>query len=198
VLDKGVCSYLGTPAGAVAHYLQATVGAEGSISYADQPAETDAAAEVLALAYRTGDGAELTCAKADDALLVEITLRVNRRLPQAAVQVALRHVGGELFISMNSQQRNVFYDLRPGVQHITLRLPALPVASGSYYAQVRIWDAAACKLVRETPFRYPLQVDDDGNGTGMLALPHAWGNVIPGEASVPARSSAPALEAVCP
>ncbi|HRX86934.1 MAG TPA: ATP-binding cassette domain-containing protein, partial [Phycisphaerae bacterium] len=174
VLDKGVRSYIGAPADAVAHYLQATMNAEGRVSYADQPAEGDLAAEVIDVRYGAGDGKPLTCAVVDEPVLVQVRLRVARRLPRLAVQVALRHIGGELFVSMNSQQRDVFFDLAPGMHEVTLRLPTLPVASGSYYAQVRLWDAAECKLVKETPFRYPLQVEDSGQGTGMLALPHAW------------------------
>jgi ABC-type polysaccharide/polyol phosphate transport system ATPase subunit len=178
VLDKGVRSYIGSPADAVHHYLRATMQAEGGVSYTDQPVEGACAADVLDVAYRTGDGAELTCAAADGAMLVQVTLRVHQPLPQLAVQVALRHIGGELFISMNSQLRDVLYDLPPGDHRITLRLPTLPVASGSYYAQVRLWDAQRCKLVRETPFRYPLQVEDGGHGTGMLALPHGWSAAV--------------------
>jgi len=189
VLDKGTCSYLGKPAEAVAHYLRATMHAEGGVGYADQPADGSAAAEVLDLTYAAADGdaAELDCTRADEPVVVHVTVRVHQRVTRLAVQVALRHMGGELFISMNSQQRDVLYDLAPGVHRIPLRLPALPLASGSYFAQVRLWDAEHCRLVCETPYRYPLQVEDGGQGTGMLALPHHWGNAIAvdGGASAP-------------
>lgn len=183
VLDKGAASYIGTPAGAVAHYLAATMNAEGRVSYADQPADASTSAQVVGLDYRAGDGSEVTCAASDEPLCIEIALRVAQPVTQLAVQVALRHIGGELFISMNSQQRDVLYDLAPGTHRLTLRLPALPVASGSYLAQVRLWDAGNCRLVSETPFRFPLQVEDGGNGTGMLALPHVWAAAQAGDAA---------------
>jgi len=174
VLDRGTCTYLGSPADAVAHYLSATMDAEGAVGYADQPHDDAADAVVIGVSYRDAEGRLLTCAQAHEPVCVRVTLAVHRPLAGLAVQVAMRHIGGELFVSVNSQQQGVLFDLPPGTHHVALRFPALPVASGSYLAQVRLWDTRRCRLLMETPYRFPLQVEDGGRGTGMLALPHAW------------------------
>ncbi len=174
VLNQGQRTYIGSPAGAVEHYLQATMRNEGAVGYADQPPDPQRAADVLDLRYLNAMGEPINCVDADAPLRAEVTLRTHRHVPRLAVQVALRHIGGELFISLNSQQQQVTFDLAGGIHRVALELPALPVASGSYFAQVRLWDAEACKLAAETPFKYPLQVEDNGRGTGMLALPHGW------------------------
>lgn len=178
VLDNGTRTYIGSPAGAVEHYLQATMNAEGAVGYADQPSDGNLAAHVLGVEYRSPTSDDFVCAHVHEPLDVDVTLRARQPINQLAVQVALRHIGGELFISMNSQQQQRTFDVAPGTHRITLHLPALPVASGSYYAQVRLWDAGACRLITETPFKYPLQVEDGGKGTGMLALPHAWSEPV--------------------
>ena len=66
------------------------------------------------------------------------------------------------------------YDAPAGLHRVTLSLPSLIVSSGTYYAQVRLWDAQACKLLAESPYKFTLQVEDQGKATGMIALPHEW------------------------
>ncbi|MCB9866351.1 MAG: hypothetical protein H6816_06920 [Phycisphaerales bacterium] len=58
-----------------------------------------------------------------------------------AVQVA--GIGGELFVSMNSQQRDVFFDLARACR-VTLRLPHAARRERLITMQVRLWGAAEC------------------------------------------------------
>jgi ABC-type polysaccharide/polyol phosphate transport system ATPase subunit len=174
VLDQGRRTFLGSPTAAIEHYLRATMHADGGVGYTDQPTRGDAPLTVVDVQLCDRQGSPLERVDAHQPCRIDVQLHADRPLDQVAVQVALRHIGGELFISMNSQQHDRTYAFEPGAHRVPLVLPAFPVASGTYYAQVRLWDAAGCALIGETPFKFPIQVEDGGQTTGMLALPHAW------------------------
>jgi lipopolysaccharide transport system ATP-binding protein len=179
VLDHGERTFLGNPADAVAHYLRATMHTGGAVGYTDQPHDESAAALVNDLVFRDGAGDCVTCVASGQAVEADVIFEAYERLPRLAVQIAMRQPGGGLFVTFNSQQQNVYYDVAAGTNQITLKLPGLPVASGNFFAQVRLWDAAQCRLLTETPFRFTLQVEDGGQTTGMLALPHEWSKAQP-------------------
>jgi lipopolysaccharide transport system ATP-binding protein len=194
VLHQGRVTFTGPPADAVARYLQATMAVDGAVGYSDQPRDEQAAGSVLDLVFRDGDGLAATCLSPREPLEAELRFDLHEAVGRLAVQVALRHPGGGLFVSFNSQQQGRLYDAPAGVSTVRLRIPALPIASGTLFAQVRLWDAGRCRLLTETPFRYTLQIEDRGQTTGMLALPHEWSPLAPEAA--PSEATAAELNAV--
>ena len=53
-------------------------------------------------------------------------------------------------------------------------LARLPLAGGQYFWNVRLWDAERGTIELDTPFDYPLLIDDGGEATGMLTLQRTW------------------------
>ncbi len=177
VLDSGRCAHLGATESAVEHYLDATMNVVGAIEYTDQPIDKNRVAEVIDLQY-LGDGNEpLTCADPRKPVRVEVSFEVRRHVPRLGVEVNIRQMGGELLVSMASSRSGVEYEVRPGITKVVMDLPAFPVASGTYSAQVRLMDLDSCRFVDETPYKYRLQVDDNGLTTGMLSLVNDWSPV---------------------
>jgi hypothetical protein len=111
-------------------------------------------------------------------LEIEIGFDLSAPVPGLCVETTIRAVAGGLSVNFNSGREGVLYDAPAGRGHVRLCVPALPLAGGSYLARVRLWDTARCKLVAETPARFPLCLDDEGRATGGLALPHAWSRAV--------------------
>ena len=177
VLNQGRATFLGDPADAIEHYLSATMNSTGAIGYSDQPVDDSATAQVTDVLYSDGCGQSVTSADPGHPLRITVSFRTLEQVPRLGIQVNIRRIGGELFTSIGSQQQEVTFDVEAGDHEVSLTLPSFPVAAGTYYTQIRLWDADQCRLLVETPYRYPLQIDDGGNGTGMLALPHSWSTV---------------------
>ena len=174
VLDQGQRTHLGLPETAVEHYLNATMNVSGAIGYSDQPLDKNAPVDILGLEYLDQNGLPVICTDPRKPLHLEVSFNCRKRIKQLAIVVNIRHMGGELFLSMGSNRQGDAYDAHPGLGKATLHFPALPVASGTYVAQVRVWDAQECRFIAETPYKYSLQVEDAGRTTGMLSLPHEW------------------------
>ncbi len=184
VLDHGKRAFFGTPETAVEHYLSATMNVQGTVGYTDHQSGHQAVADVLGLDYLRGDGQTAVCVDPLEPVQASVKLRLHEPVESLAVTINIRHMGGELFLSMGSQSQGVTYSAPAGVCEVSLNLPALPVASGTYLAQVRVWDMRKSVLIGETPYKFSIQVEDGGKTTGMLALPHGWSDLRPVESGM--------------
>jgi lipopolysaccharide transport system ATP-binding protein len=177
VLDAGRCTFLGAPEDAVGHYLQAVAHRTGELTYMDHPRPEDTPASHIGLRFLDGAGADFVCAGAQEPVTIEIRFRLRHPVPRLTVETALRRANGELIVSLNSRQHGITYAADAGDHRVTITLPALPLASGAYLALVRLWDADRARLLGETPYRYTLQLDDRGQGTGLVAFEHEWSDL---------------------
>lgn len=50
----------------------------------------------------------------------------------------------------------------------------MPFTGGQYLWNVRMWDADSGRAEIDTPFRYPMAIDDGGCKTGVVCLNHEW------------------------
>jgi len=190
VLDAGRSIFLGEPHRAVEHYLEVAMSRLGEMSYIDQPRESAAAVTAIDMRFLDEAGQPVVCAYPDRPLRMEMSFQLRRAVDRLTVETALRRGwGGDQLVSLNSRHHDVTFQAEAGTYRVYIDLPSLPLAGGNYYAIVRMWDADRAELLGETPFKFTLQVDDGGRGTGMVAFPHAWSElqlVKPGVAMEPA------------
>lgn len=198
VLDRGRVTYTGDPAKAVEEYMRATMNGTAEQSYADCPRERKMVGQVLGLRFRDDTGREVGTVFSDQPVDVEITFRLTAPVPRLCVETTIRGLGGSLWVNFNSEREGQTYDAAAGTGSVRVHLPSLPLVAGNYVARVRMWDTDRCRLVAETPARFPLQVDDRGKITGMLALPNHWStDVEPVHDDEDTRSHAGAVD-LCP
>ncbi|RJP31682.1 MAG: ABC transporter ATP-binding protein [Phycisphaerales bacterium] len=176
VLDHGAPTFLGPPLDAVDHYMGAM-----SRAYAPHPLDGcgDASARrspvhVASLRFLSPDGEAVTWTRPDAQLCATLTLKVERRVAKAVIELNMRRAAHENLLSLNSGRDAVTFDLTTGTHTIQLELPALPVSGGPYLWNVRVWDADGGAAVLDTPFRYPLNIDDGGRTNGVLCIRHQW------------------------
>jgi ABC-type polysaccharide/polyol phosphate transport system ATPase subunit len=173
VLSHGRVAFAGRSKEAVAHYLAAM-----SQVMADRPgdmsAESSAGVDVFGVRLLSADGAERANIEANRPVRIEIDLESRRPFNELAVELNLRSGTQEAVASFNSSRSGVTYELPSGRHSIRVDLPSLPLAGGQYYWNVRVWDAGRGVVEADTPFRFPMVVFDNGRGTGMLCLQHAW------------------------
>ncbi len=177
VLERGRTAFEGSPAEAITHYLQA-MSATYTVRPTDMPIDESVDQRRLELIdFRlVGDrNASTVWVDSNKPLTVEIILQVRQAIPRAAIEFNLRRAAsGENLVTCNSGRSDAFLTLEPGRHTVTLELTALPLAGGQYFWNVRIWDGDLATTELDTPFRFPMVVDDGGRATGTLALEHAW------------------------
>ena len=105
---------------------------------------------------------------------MEIGFELDRDVERLTVETAIRRDGGEMMVSLNSRHQGITFNAPRGRHDVRIELPAFPLGGGNYFAIVRLWDADRTELLAETPYKFMLQVDDEGKGTGLLTLPHEW------------------------
>ena len=104
------------------------------------------------------------------------------------VELNLRASVGDNLLSLNSGRDGRMFDASAGEQTVCVTLPALPLAAGQYFWNVRIWDSDRGTTELDTPYRYPMVIFDDGPAMGALSLEHDW--TYTKEASAPVTSVA--------
>ncbi len=191
VLDHGRTVFAGASREAVGHYLQAM-----SKAYTTQPTDMTAedhedvqAAELVNVRFVNAAGEELVWVRSRDEIRAEVTFRMRRPVSRLVVELNMRASVNENLISINSGRDGRTFDVAEGVQTVALSLPALPVSGGQYFWNVRMWDANRGTTELDTPFRFPLVVDDEGRATGVLCLEHEWTTLEKGAVRSVARSS---------
>ncbi len=176
VLDRGRTVFAGESREAVGHYLKAM-----SQAYVARPTDMtaedhqqDGAADLLDLRFVSDRGEEVVWVRSGDELRAEVIFTLRRPIPRLVVELNMRAAVGDNLLSINSGRDAITFDGTVGEHTATLRLPTLPVCGGQYFWNVRMWDADRGTTELDTPFRYPLVVDDEGRATGALSLDHTW------------------------
>ncbi|MCO6437533.1 MAG: ABC transporter ATP-binding protein [Phycisphaerae bacterium] len=186
VLESGRAVFEGPARDAVGAYLDAM-----SRSLADRPtdvcgdgAEADHKPDVEVIGFRLLNelDEEVAWTRADEPTRIEMTLRLRRAIPRMVVEVNLRAGVGDQVLSVNSGRSRTAIPGTKGEQHIELRLAPLRLQGGQYAWNIRVWDAERGTTEVDTPFRYPLLIDDSGKATGRVCVDHEW--------LLPARCSA--------
>ena len=176
VLERGEATFAGRAQDAVGHYLSAM-----SREYVHRPpdlmADDDRCGrdvEVICLRFLDEGGDEVVWTRPRESLRVELTMRVRRPIPRMVVELNMRASLSESLLSFNSGRDGTTFDGSVGDHVVTLALPSLPLSGGQYVWNVRIWDTESGVAEVDTPFRFPLVIDDQGCKTGRLSLEHEW------------------------
>lgn len=176
VLERGRATFSGTAHQAVGHYLSAM-----SREYVHRPPDLmdqddreGGDVEVAGLRFINADGEEIVWTTPGRVLRAELTIRRRRPIPRMVVELNMRASLTENLLSINSGRDGLTFNSPAGEHKVTVTLPTLPVSGGQYIWNVRIWDADTGRAELDTPFRYPLVVDDEGCNTGKLSLQHEW------------------------
>ena len=175
VLEHGEVSFDGTRSAAIAQYLKAM-----SRCLCVRPTdliekEGREGVQVERFGVRDGFGDEAVCIGSDHFVQIELDIRIAGGRKNVAVELNLRRAeGGDNTLSFNSARKGQTFTLSDGLHHVTLDVPSLPLRGGQYFWNVRVWDARTGSTLTDTPFQYPMVLDDGGRATGSLSLPHEW------------------------
>ncbi len=175
VLEQGKVSFEGHSNAAVAQYLVAM-----SRSQIARPADLvesdgETAVRIDRFCVRDGFGDDAVCVGPDHFVQIELQLRTVGNVRTYAFELNLRRAeGGDNALSFNSARTGRYFTLSEGLHRVTLDVPSLPLGGGQYFWNVRVWDAQTDQSLADTPFQYPMVLDDGGRTTGKLSLSHEW------------------------
>ncbi len=176
VLADGRCVHDGASRDAVSHYLSAM-----SQAYISRPTDVgsegngqDGAVELLGLRFLNDQGEKVVWTRAREPLRAELRFRLHREIPRLIVELNMRSSSSDNLLSVNTGRDGVTLQGTVGEHVATLGIPAVPVCGGQYFWNVRIWDAQRGTTELDTPFRFPLVIDDEGRASGALCLDHDW------------------------
>ncbi len=176
VLDQGRSVFQGPSREAVGRYLTAM-----SQAYANRPADlaldgdpTDSAVALRDLQFVDADGCDVVWTRSMEPVRAKLTFELKKPIKQLVVELNMRASVSENLVSINSGRDEMLFDVGKGVHRVELDIANLPVAGGQYFWNVRMWDAALGISLLDTPFRFPLVVDDKGLATGALCVEHEW------------------------
>ncbi len=198
VLENGLVAFAGSSRDAVSEYMKAM-----SRSYAERGLEIGGAEDQTPIAtlhdltLSDSKGETLIWARPNETICAELSFSLGRDVPRLVVELNLRASIAENLISVNSARGDTYFDGRAGRHTVRLTLPHVPISGGQYLWNVRMWDADTGAALMDTPFRFPMVVDDGGTATGALALPHEWSHVGPTR-TIPQTSAAPSPAAGSP
>jgi len=176
VLAKGRCVFDGKSRAAVGHY-QAAMSEEYVAHPTDLRAEDcgrERALELSGLRLLDDVGTEVVWVRAREPIHVELKLNVRRPIRRLVVELNMRASSSENLLSVNSGRDGLRVCGEVGEQTILLSMPGIPVCSGQYFWNVRVWDAERGTTEIDTQFKYPLVIDDEGRATGTLCVDHEW------------------------
>ena len=176
VLESGRVVFHGDARQAVGQYLSAM-----SRSYAQRPPDLmeednreSGAIQVETLQILNHAGNDSVWVRTDETVVAKLTFRVTRPIPRLVIELNMRARPHENLLSVNSGRDGITFSGTVGTHTISLRLPAMPLAGGQYLWNVRMWDADSGRAEIDTPFRYPMAIDDGGCKTGVVSLNHEW------------------------
>jgi ABC-type polysaccharide/polyol phosphate transport system ATPase subunit len=176
VLEEGRLTFEGTGQEAVGHYLKVM-----SRAYVHRPPDLASgqdrqseAVEVTALRFYDESGDEVIWVRPRDTVRAELAFRLHRPIRRLIVELSMRATLTDNLLCVNSGRDGITFDAAAGTHTLTLRLPGLRLAGGQYFWNVRMWDADTGAAELDTPFRYPLAIDDGGCKTGVVCVEHDW------------------------
>lgn len=176
VLEQGQTMFQGESREAVSHYMDAM-----SRCYANRPADIDDAdlqenscIEIIDLRFLNHENTEMVWVRPHEPIRVRLKFKLHRPIPKLVVEMNMRAKANENLLSFNSGRDDCYFDGRAGEHCLTVTLPEIPVSSGQYFWNVRMWDADKGNIILDTPFHTAMVVDDGGRATGALCLNHQW------------------------
>lgn len=204
VLEQGGIAYHGSAHEAVSHYLGAM-----SRSYAERPPDLmdgqdrdNGAVKVTRLRFINEAGDDLVWIRPNQPVRLELDFELARAIPSLVIELNMRAKLHENLLSVNSGRDGLTFDAQAGQHTATLQLPSIPLTGGQYVWNVRMWDGDSGVALIDSPFRFPMAIDDNGLKTGVVCLPHDWTltrkhelsleTIHPGLANVVADHSVPA------
>jgi len=178
VLDHGRSTFIGPAGDAVAHYFQA-MSRSFTTHKPDLPVDSLAVGDrpdvqLRSLRFLDLQGEELVWTHPDKPIRIEIVLQVHRAIPRMVVELNMRLLSHENLLSINSGRDERSFAVSAGRHTINLHLPTLPLSGGHYFWNVRVWDADRSTTELDTPFKFPLVIDDRGRSNGSLCIEHRW------------------------
>jgi len=184
----------------VSHYMQA-MSRTFTDHRPDLLSDTDGSGgdvKLVGLRFVRPDGTEIAWAGPGERVRCELTLNFRRTLPRVVVELNMRASVNSNLLSVNSGRDDRVFACPPGINRFLLDLPELPFSGGQYYWNVRVWDADRSTTELDTPFRFPLMIDDGGRATGAVRLDHEWSHdttsAVPRSAVQPASSGTTSAE----
>jgi lipopolysaccharide transport system ATP-binding protein len=176
VLDSGCSTFVGAARDAVSHYMRAM---SHTFTHRRPDLLTDADGsggdvDLMSLRFLGIGGTEIGWAGPGEPVRCALTLNCRRALPRAVVELNMRASVNSNLLSVNSGRDDRVFACPPGVNRFLLDLPELPFSGGQYFWNVRVWDADRSTTELDTPFRFPLMIDDGGRATGAVRLAHEW------------------------
>jgi ABC-type polysaccharide/polyol phosphate transport system ATPase subunit len=176
VLEQGRLTYEGTGQKAVGHYLKvmSRAYAHRPPDLADEQDRQGEAVEMTALRFYDDTGEEVIWVRPRDRVQARLVFRLRRPIRRLIVELSMRASLTENLLCFNSGRDGITFDAPAGTHTLTLTLPRLGLAGGQYFWNVRMWDADTGAAELDTPFRYPLAIDDEGRKTGVVCVEHDW------------------------
>lgn len=176
VLEAGRATFDGAARQAVGRYLHAMSRAYAHLA-PDVVGGTDRQGgdvRVAQLRFLDANGDEVLWVRPREPLTAELVIEAERPIPRLVAELNMRASLRDNLLSVNSGRDGLTFDVPRGCSKLNLILPRLPVSGGQYLWNARIWDADRGTSEADTPFRYPLVIDDEGCKTGLLSLDHEW------------------------
>ncbi|MHC5108675.1 MAG: ABC transporter ATP-binding protein [Planctomycetota bacterium] len=186
VLESGKSSFDGRPRDAIHHYMTAQSRATAALpTDVSRDGVTHGSGDSASLTFLNGQQEDVIWARSRASLTVALEHEATESHESLAYEVACRATAGENVVCFNSARAGQTFCCRLGRNRIILSLPTLPLAAGRYFWNVRIWDTRSGDTLVNTPFKFPLIIDDEGQGTGLLCLEHGWSAVtVPSQVDV--------------
>ncbi|MEK6676069.1 MAG: polysaccharide ABC transporter ATP-binding protein [Planctomycetota bacterium] len=178
VLDGGRVAFDGAANEAAGHYMRAVSQAH-AIRATDVVEGEDQRAIVgdVQLRLQNDRRDEAPWFRAGEAIRAEVSFCLRERVDSLLIELNVRAASQELVLSFNTGRANRSLALESGRHQVLLTIPEVPLCSGQYFWNVRMWDGDRGATLVDTPMCFPMVMDDEGKGTGRLALRHEWARI---------------------
>jgi len=175
VLDRGRKVFDGSSQDAVTQYMQAIsqtyMSHRGDLTdREDVPRDV----ELMGLTFHDGTSDGVVWTRSGKAISAKVRFSLRRPIHKLVIELNMRATVSENLVSINSGRDGVMIHAGSGVQEVCLMISGLPVRGGQYFWNVRMWDGDSGEMLCDSPFRYPLCIDDGGHATGILCVDHEW------------------------
>jgi hypothetical protein len=176
VLDGGRSVFEGPSREAVGHYLDAMSRGytQRRTDVVRDDGESSNNVELVSLRFVGQGGDEAVWLRASEPVCAELKLRLRRPVRNLVVELNMRAAAEENILCFNSARDGLRIDGRTGELEVLLTLPHIPLASGQYFWNLRVWDLESGETEIDTPVQFPLVIDDEGRATGRLTVDHEW------------------------
>jgi len=180
VLNGGTIVYDGSPGDAVGRYLAAVSNSHAARSADIAPdAAAKLAPEITHFRLVDPAGAPAPWIRPREGIVVDLGFRLARPIARLVVEVNLRSADGHAILSLNSGRDGRQFGACAGPNRILLRLKDLPLAGGEYFWNIRMWDEQTGTCELDTPYRYPMVINEEGRACGIVSVVREWSFVGP-------------------